>query len=62
MKILPCKGGCLGLPALLTKSGELQTIGTVHDPVISYHCARCGKLSKIASYDVALLPDTPDPA
>lgn len=64
MRVLPCKSGgqkCGGQPALLTKAGEIYTIGQMVDRSIKYVCARCGLPSRLTADEYHLLPEVPDP-
>lgn len=58
MKLLPCrsKRACSG-PALASRNPDVpQMVGTMHDPRLTYMCARCGLPSTINSIDFNALP------
>lgn len=57
MRLLPCKGRCRPQPALATKTGILQSAGSMLDPTITYLCRRCGRLTTITSGEFARLPE-----
>lgn len=54
MKLLPCS--TCNQPALATRSGILQSAGTLSMPEIRYLCRRCGLTSTITSAEFARLP------
>lgn len=58
MKLLPCD--TCRQTALATRAGLLHCAGTLHDPIVKYRCARCGRVTTLTSMQFALLPRMTD--